>query len=421
MAVSPHDQSYGWPSKGRSCPTEEQQSDVAVIFKTGSTEIYDRLMVHFTTTLACIKDYLIFSDFEQTIGPERVHDALVNISWGRLGDSNEDAKQYMLLQQHLDHGGAASELRASDRIHSWDLDKYKFLPLVSAARERFPEKKWFVFVEADTYLSLHNLLLWLPKLKEEHRDEGDDGADVPIYAGSCIFIGDLVFAHGGSGWLMSASAAQAMSEVYAMEKTHWEDVLSRDCCGDKVLGQILQDRSIECTQAFPSFQGETPVSLDWNADIMCKPAITWHHAAADQVEQLWQFEQRWRKEKGGDTMILYRDYFMEFIRPRLDYAENSKLLDWDNLSSDWVFTSDDDEDNLKYESSEAVESPERCEDFCVEHDDCLQWVWQPKWCRANRAVRFGWAMVDGDARPVSGWMVDRIDSLLENAGPCDDE
>ena len=50
--------------------------DVAIVLKTGSTEVCEKLPIHLLTTLAYVKDYVVYSNIEQKVGSVLVHDAL---------------------------------------------------------------------------------------------------------------------------------------------------------------------------------------------------------------------------------------------------------------------------------------------------------------------------------------------------------
>ena len=49
--------------------------DVVLVLKTGSTEIYEKLPIHFATTFTCL-DLLVYSDLHQVFGNVEVRDAL---------------------------------------------------------------------------------------------------------------------------------------------------------------------------------------------------------------------------------------------------------------------------------------------------------------------------------------------------------
>lgn len=176
--------------------------NVVLVLKTGVTEICEKLPIHLATTFACIPDYLVYSDLAQQFGTTQIRDALALVSQ-EMRDGHKDLAQYRLLQQHVMRGADAAEMKGDK---SWDLDKWKFLPMITDAYRTFrEEKQWYVFVEADTYVSMHNLLLWL----------GTMDASQPIYAGAQVMIGDTEFAHGGSGFAMSSAAVRALSDVTA--------------------------------------------------------------------------------------------------------------------------------------------------------------------------------------------------------------
>jgi hypothetical protein len=392
--------------------------DIVIILKTGSTEIYEKLPIHFTTTFSCVKDRLIYSDAQQYISGESVRDALVLVS-GDARSKHSDLEQHKVLNDHVRLGGDAAELKGDK---SWYIDKWKFLPMISDAYATFGDsKKWYFFIEADTYLSLHNMLPWLSKLN--HRQA--------IYAGAQVMIGSTEFGHGGSGFLLSSSAAEALSKTYLSKKPHWESVIAADCCGDKVMAEVLQaaDPPVHLLRSFPLIQGETLSSLDWSATHWCRPALTWHHVDAAGIDKLWQFDLRWREEH-GDTPILFRDYYAAFIHPRI-LAANGLLPGWDNLSDDWTFSTSTDE-------SQYAATADACEQLCKDRTACVQWAWRPGSCRAGTKVRFGWALKNrpalGSAEnriekveeermkgAVSGWLVGRIEAFMEGMGECKEE
>lgn len=71
----------------------------------------------------------------------------------------------------------------------WKLDKWKFLPMVNRTIHEYPTKKWYIFVEADSFIFWRSALQYLNLLDYTK----------PHYSGSQMYIGDVLFAHGGSG------------------------------------------------------------------------------------------------------------------------------------------------------------------------------------------------------------------------------
>jgi hypothetical protein len=384
--------------------------DLAIILKTGSTEIYEKLPIHLITTFKCVEDHLVYSDAPQDFAGEPVRDALALVSKEARAEL-QDLEQHKLLHEHIGLGGDASDLRGDK---SWHLDKWKFLPMISDAYFTFGDrKKWYFFIEADTYVSLHNLLPWLAEL--DHKES--------IFAGAQVMIGQTEFGHGGSGFLLSAGAVKALSTTYRENQKHWEGVVAEDCCGDKVIAEVLKaaDPPVRLLRAFPLIQGETLSSLDWSENHWCRPAVTWHHVDAAGIDKLWQFDHSWRAKYGATKPILFKDYYAAFIQPRL-IAANGSLPDWDNLSGESV--------------SSAKHDSIACRSHCEQTESCVQWAWRPDSCKMGSVVHLGWALsnrpalgsaedriekVSGDALQgaVSGWIMERVEAHKEGMGECD--
>jgi len=391
------------------CADLDGIEDLALILKTGSTEIHQKLPIHLITTFKCVQDHFVYSDAPQDFAGEPVRDALALVSKEARAEL-KNLEQHKALQRHMRLGGDASDLRGDN---SWHLDKWKFLPMINDAYFTFGDrKKWYFFIEADTYVSLHNLLPWLSKL--DYRES--------IYAGAQVMIGQTEFGHGGSGFLLSAGAVKALSTTYRNDQKHWEGVVVEDCCGDKVIAEVLKasDPPVRLLRAFPLIQGETLSSLDWSETHWCRPAVTWHHVDAAGIDKLWVFEHRWRANFGASKPILFRDYYTAFIRPRL-IAANGSLPDWDNLSGESI--------------TAAKKDTSACRTHCEQTESCVQWAWRPDSCKIGSVVHLGWALrnrptlgsaedriekVSGEALEgaVSGWVMERVEGLREGMRHC---
>jgi hypothetical protein len=92
------------------CADHAGVEDLAVILETRSTEIYEKLPTHFTTTFLCVKDRLIYSDVQQYFSGEPVRDAL-NLVSQESRDKHDDLEQHILLNEHVRLSGDAAERR----------------------------------------------------------------------------------------------------------------------------------------------------------------------------------------------------------------------------------------------------------------------------------------------------------------------
>ncbi|KAI5241006.1 hypothetical protein E4T42_08188 [Aureobasidium subglaciale] len=282
---------------------------------------------------------MIFSDHEETFMGEHVHDALEGVSPG-IVTTHEDFDLYRNLKQGgraiLDANDLSGSSTEATQWHGkvenpgWKLDKWKFLPMLNKTFYEHPDMKWYVFVEADSHLLWASLLEYLAVLDPSK----------PHYTGSIMFIGDTVFAHGGSGFMVSQPAMRVVVEQYAAHKTEIEAYTNGHWAGDCVLGKVFTEAGVKFTDAWPIMQGDYPGLVayarpdgrpiaDPNKRVWCYPTVSYHHLSPDMIEDLWKFEQDWLANKPDDSRFLrHKDVFSQYIMPRM----SANLTDWDNES-----------------------------------------------------------------------------------------
>lgn len=282
--------------------------DVLVVLKTGSTEFEDKLPIHLNTTLRCYPHYLIFSDYAETYAGVPVLDALEFVS-PALKDSHQDFGLYRRLQQ----GGGRAALLPRERSGpisrhpgplgkqqnpGWKLDKWKFLPMVNRTLHEHPDKKWYVFVETDTYVLWQTLLAYLRALDWTQ----------PHYVGGQIWIADVLFAHGGAGFVVSRPALQQVVAMFAADQVGWEEYTNDQWAGDCVLGKAFQDAGAPLTEAWPIWQGDDIGFMNYARDdnahrLWCRPSVSYHHMSPLAVEEMWLFEQEWIAQTAGVSNV----------------------------------------------------------------------------------------------------------------------
>jgi hypothetical protein len=168
--------------------------------------------------------------------------------------------------------------------------------MVNRTLHEFPDMKWYVFVEADTYLLWSTLLHYLSVLDHSQ----------PVYLGSQMYIGDILFAHGGSGFVVSQSAMRKVVSHYASHKSDLEAFAHGHWAGDAVLGKAFTDSGVKFTDAWPIMQGDYPGTVayakpdgrpiaDPQKRVWCYPTVSYHHLFPETVEDMWSFEQQWIK------------------------------------------------------------------------------------------------------------------------------
>ncbi|KAF2658925.1 glycosyltransferase family 31 protein, partial [Lophiostoma macrostomum CBS 122681] len=368
------------------CAHFSSAKNVFVVIKTGATEIHKKLPIHFKTTLRCIPHFAIYSDMNETINNYKVHDILESISPETKTESDDFTLYHRLhdskVQSSEKLGGSWNE---DDKKKAWALDKWKFLPIMAEAYETRPEAAWFVFLETDTAILWSNLFLWLQQLDARKHE--------PLYLGGQTWAGDVMFAHGGSGWIMTNSAVQRVADKWRKEQEALEKMTMSEWAGDKLLSMVLKSVGVDLTQSWPIIQGETPFTLDYTVRHWCMPVVTYHHVDEEWVKNIADFEESVLKQTG--VAIRHRDAFEWFVQPNLA----AEKQDWDSISQD--------------EKKDHFNNTDECRRACENKPSCLQWSFELGKCKTGTVIRLGSVNNQG---VVSGWMMDRI-AAFKNAQP----
>jgi len=258
-----------------------------VVVKTGANEIYDKLPTQLLTSLHCYEDLLVFSDLDQDLGPHHIYDALDNVT--EAAKSHDPIfDYYRTLQEYHRYGQPLSLLRETSGKAAWNLDKYKFLHILEKTWKMTPGRKWYVFIEADTYLVRSNLLLWLERLDPSQ----------PLYIGSPTSVNGESFAHGGSGVILSGAALSKFAEGDPGVAARYDEAMKNEQFGDFMLMKALRDKGVEFSKRWPMLQAEKPTTIpfgpgpDSGVRHGCQPIVTMHHITPEEASRLWRFEQQ---------------------------------------------------------------------------------------------------------------------------------
>ncbi|KAI9814001.1 MAG: hypothetical protein M1827_003465 [Pycnora praestabilis] len=366
-------------------------NNIVLVMKIGATTAMDRLPVHLVTTMTHVPNFLIFSDAEQRLGGYRIHDALDDTSPSMINGS-ADFKLYRELQEYIPLRQDPNRLKLAG---GWNLDKYKFIPVLAKTYQARPDADWYVFAEADTYVMLSNLLLWLRQLDPTQEQ----------YLGSPSLFNNVVFGHGGTGFILSKATLQATVGEDPNLALKYEQEASDSCCGDYVVAKALLDHGIRLEYAWPKLNGETPYTVPFSEEQWCSPIMTFHHMQPLDIQEMWDFE---KMNATPGRYIRYSDIFDHFVYP---YLSPSREL-WDNLSPN------------EYHDSEVhlTSSFETCRLACESREDCLQFMMKEDKCTLGNKILLGQKvpldnMIPGQYR--SGWMMARIEQLRNKMNPCD--
>ncbi|KAL4923556.1 uncharacterized protein BDV17DRAFT_276754 [Aspergillus undulatus] len=257
-----------------------------------------------------------------------------------------------------------------------------------------PEIKWYIFMEADTYILWPGMLGWLSKLD----------ASKPYYLGNQMQIRDILFAHGGSGFVISRPAMAVATDLLSSKRAYWDKITESEWAGDCVLGILLKEAGIELNWAWPMLQLAPVQEIDhfagnYGRTPWCYPAVSFHHLRPEAVKELANFEADMARRKPGGISdpVLWRDVYHELGRPKMS---RDIVRGWDNQGQ---------------EEKKVVKNVEECRALCEADQHCLQFVRREDgMCVFGRdarvgSVRSGWE---------SGWMLERIDRTAMLLGEC---
>ncbi|KAI1130230.1 glycosyltransferase family 31 protein [Nemania abortiva] len=375
------------------CPKTSLMKDVFVVIRTGATEAQEKLPVHFKTILTCVPDFIIYSDMDEIVDGHKIHDVLNEVN----ETIKKTAPEFELYERLRTRGREGLDYETtfgsgpSGALDNpgWKLDKWKFLPMVDRALQEKPKAKWFVFVEPDTYLMWTNLLEYL-RLFDSSK---------PWYLGKHMYASGVLFAHGGSGFVLSKPALEKVSKHWRAKKTEIEQATLKGWAGDMILGKALSDVGVDMFWAYPHLQGDSLTALDWSVEKLerqawCYAATTFHHMNAEEITDLWQFEQTWYRRNPSGAPLRFRDIFNNLVRHRL----RTERTGWDNMAigkeySDEALAklSQNDIDNLSLVEQNAHTSFEMCQATCQQQPRCIQFSFVPGKCSVSDELRLGHA------------------------------
>ena len=288
--------SYSKNASHNACDVYPKDSDIVIVVKTGATEASRKIPTQLLSFLSCAKDdLLIFSDLEEDLNDLHIYDTLDSVV-NEAKINNTDFSLYNTQKQYVMEGGDIGSL--TDRAHeSWAIDKYKNVHTAQKAWELRPNKSWYFFIDADTYIVWSSFFAWLRRFDPTEK----------LYLGAQVPSETVPFAHGGSGYALSRASLAELVGVDAEDLARRFDIAAKTaCCGDIELAKILDMKEITITDAHPMINGEKPRSYKFGPRLWCQPVITMHHIYAEEMRDLWQFQQRRHNPKASSIDINHR-------------------------------------------------------------------------------------------------------------------
>lgn len=300
-------------------------TSIAIVLKTGHSELLHKVPPLLQTYLSCaVPDLLLFSDLYATLGPLTIHDALSSV---RAPIVRGHPHFELYYEQYAANGlrppvfdrpfswsldRVFPWLRSQESVRpAWDLDRFKLLHVAQRAWDLLPDRDWYLFIEADTYVEWSNVFTLLHRYDQlsQPRDAlplasspnlATNFSPPPTkwYLGSLVRDGLPQFAHGGSGYALSRSA---MSTLVGPDRDaialRYDVTTVGGCCGDQELARSLLDEAgIAGTNVRPVINGEFVGSIAYGGsrekEWWCSPMGTLHHVDEEEVREVWRWQVR---------------------------------------------------------------------------------------------------------------------------------
>lgn len=396
------------PSSGMlapACAAYPKDASLVTVVKTGATEAFARLPTLLLTFLSCIPEdsMFIYSDMAQQLGPYQIHDSLATIE----DKSSDDFDLYREQQALIANGGQIWELDSSAGGKAWKLDKYKNLHTAQGAWDKAPGRDWYLFVDADTYISWPGMFALLDRMKKETKDFYSK----PLYVGSVVNDGSPVFPHGGSGYFLNKAAMEILvGDDRAQLATEYNKNASKECCGDAEIAKTLLKKGVKPVNVRPVISGDNMKDTQFGPKNWCHPIATMHHVGPEEVQKYWDFE---NKRARPQEPVLYEEFYHSIVEPRM--GGMSRRDDWDNKS--WppkVLALD------LFDSTDGA-VPDiftACQQACRAEPACFQWITWNQECAIESNFKLGVQRGPFPEHFTSGWFTDRIDAWISQNMGC---
>lgn len=178
---------------------------------------------------------------------------------------------------------------------------------------------------------------------------------------------------------------------------------------------------------WPTINGEKPHTLPYEEKEWCQPIVTMHHVGAEEVSDLYAFEQ----ERNFSNPMRIKDLYHRFVKDNL----MAKREDWDNLSGNVHYLnsssfdySADELAKAKTEDLSALEllahqSFDDCRRACNSLQECFQFRFWHGICAISHSIKHGHPTKqepEAHWRSLSGWNVKRINEWAEAHNDCED-
>lgn len=318
--------------------------DWAIGLKTGKSTILKRVPIQMATFLSDVRNLIIFGDEDAIMGDLEMINIIKNSSYGKSLD------ELRSIVGRDDPINSSEELVPDKDSLGWMMDAHKNLPALEYLMQQFPNAKWFLLIDDDTYLFKHNLKRFLTSLNSSDSHYIGtpytfNGCGLVPGERSILFAQGILFTLkilGGSGILISHGA---LSRLIPLIKDCNHKF--RDCtAGDVRTALCFKDAGIYLTPnlEFNAF----PPSL-YNLGPACSEPLTFHHMLPFHFEEMHDL---------GDHNVTMSTLFKYYSKKKEEIKTPGDL------------EKDSDRLGLDYKLVVEVQSPRQCYEICQTEKEC---------------------------------------------------
>ncbi|KAK5654780.1 hypothetical protein OQA88_6816 [Cercophora sp. LCS_1] len=373
------------------------KDDVLIILKTGYGTRH-RLGAWFEalSSRSELGDIIIIGDYASTSG-QHIHYGgktleVHNVVNRTIQDLALDGQvpypritKYETLVEAIARGDEDEAMKLS-KSFGWELDSMKDISGLELAYERYPQKKWYILLDDDTYLVQPSIKPLLGHL----------GSQSKFYLGNAVGDYRARFAHGGSSIILSQGAIYRLFANPTSVSTALVESLTT-IWGDRLIARALIRVGVFLDEHYSRFfSGEPPRFSRITADRICAPVATFHGLSSptNMLEVGKQFNQT---EK---PFIWARLLDMFQVPSQWRHGQVSIRPDWD-----YVGRSD-----VAVVTVHGIFGAEACAQECEKRlNMCIAWTWEGS---AGDCYLSPWALVgEGAKGKVSGISAQRARRL----------
>ena len=266
------------------CSNLNGADDALLVVRTRAGQAQQALPAHFESTFHCVRNYVIYSDAADKIEGYLTHDV--------LGDFDVKLRE-KIAESRPQRRSEDDTFKTSDPVldsiftagnENWYNEKWKLIPILEKAFKAQPSAKWFIFINADSYIIWSNVLRWLEQYDSRK----------PIYFGEPMKNEEGVYGHSNAGYILSNAALRMVIEAIQRASRQLQVLVINNANEHRALETVMDHIHLQLSDAWPAIQNDSLESIDYaEPSVWCTPAGFYQSMKRDETIDLWQFEQGW--------------------------------------------------------------------------------------------------------------------------------